>query len=305
MSEFRRGLDAMQGYPIFSMRVIIKFVLIVSVCWFAASVARAAELRVPAHVTAGNDLSIQSAGSGDATFYLVGPGTAIKKNVRLGRPITVAAKDLRNAGRYVAIIRGDGDAGKTFFVVPGDAAEVAFLARPSRVPASRKGAVSGTAFVFDRNHNLMLAPTPVKFELSIGGRSETRTASTSDGVAYQIFDSRRQAGAAQFVASVGDTQVRRVVQQTASDPCNLRLRAQPSKNGILVETDPIRDCAGNAVPDGTIVTFTELDASGRSTIDARIKKGVARAELPNSPNATLSVAAGVAMGNEIHWSGRQ
>ncbi len=119
-----------------------------------------------------------------------------------------------------------------------------------------------------------------------------------------ILDSGRQAGAAQFSASLADSDVRRVVQVTASDPCNLRMRAQAAKNGVLVETDPIRDCAGNPVPDGTIVTFTEVDNSGRSTVDARIKKGMAQALLPQSANAQLSVAAGVVVGNEIHWSGR-
>jgi hypothetical protein len=94
-----------------------------------------------------------------------------------------------------------------------------------------------------------------------------------------------------------------VVQQTASDPCNLRMHAQKEKNGVIVETDPIRDCAGNPVPDGTIVTFTSIDDKGRSTVDARIKKGVARAQLPPMQNATLSVAAGVVVGNEVRWGG--
>ena len=82
------------------------------------------------------------------------------------------------------------------------------------------------------------------------------------------------------------------------------MKAEPSKNGILVTTDPIKDCAGNAVPDGTIVTFTETDPSGRSTVDARIKKGFAQAELPNTPGSTLTVASGVVIGNEIHWGGQ-
>jgi hypothetical protein len=106
------------------------------------------------------------------------------------------------------------------------------------------------------------------------------------------------------VAQVGEAQVRRVVQQTASDPCSIRMKATPSKNGIMVTTDPIKDCAGNAVPDGTIVTFSEVDSSGRSTVDARIKKGIAEAELPNTPGSDLTVASGVVIGNEIHWGGR-
>jgi hypothetical protein len=119
------------------------------------------------------------------------------------------------------------------------------------------------------------------------------------------MDSGKRAGAAQFTASANDASVQRVVQETASDPCTIRMKAQAAKNGnILVETDPVRDCAGNPVPDGTIVTFTSTDKSGRSTVDARIKRGIAQAELPAAESATLSVAAGVVLGNEIHWGGK-
>ena len=282
---------------------LIQFAFLIAALLFAARVADAAELRVPTDATAGAEVSIPTSGSGDATFYLFGPGTAIKRPVKLGDDVRLTGNDLQFSGRYTAAL-GNGDSG-AFFVAPAKPADVAFLARPSRVPASTRQVISGTAFVFDSNHNLVTQPTAVNFNLGVSqGRPETRTVNTKDGIAYVILDSGRQAGAAQFSASLNDDNVRRVVQVTASDPCNLRMRAQPAKNGILVETDPIRDCAGNPVPDGTIVTFTEVDNSGRSTVDARIKKGVAQAQLPQSESAQLSVAAGVVVGNEIHWSGR-
>jgi hypothetical protein len=53
------------------------------------------------------------------------------------------------------------------------------------------------------------------------------------------------------------------------------------------------------------VTFIQNDKTGKSTVDARIKKGTARAELPASDNATITVAAGVVLGNELHVGGRQ
>jgi hypothetical protein len=53
------------------------------------------------------------------------------------------------------------------------------------------------------------------------------------------------------------------------------------------------------------VTFTSVDENGRSTVDARIKRGIAQAELPASQQATISVAAGVVIGNEIRWGGKQ
>jgi hypothetical protein len=284
---------------------LIQFAFLLAALLFAARVAEAAELRVPTNAIAGTELSIPTSGSGDATFYLFGPGTVIKRTVKLGEEIRLTGDDLQFSGRYTAVLNGGNNDSGVFFVAPAKPADLAFLARPSRVPASTRQVISGTAFVFDSHQNLVTQPTPVNFNLGVSqGRPETRTVTTKDGVAYAILDSGRQAGAAQFTASLNEDNVRRVVQVTASDPCNLRMRAQPAKNGILVETDPIRDCAGNPVPDGTIVTFTEVDNSGRSTVDARIKKGVAQAQLPGSESAQLSVAAGVVVGNEIHWSGR-
>jgi len=103
---------------------------------------------------------------------------------------------------------------------------------------------------------------------------------------------------------VGDNSVRRVVEETASEPCNLRFKVHKEKDGLIAETDPVRDCSGNAVPDGTIVTFISAEpGKGRSTVDARVKKGIARAVLPPVPGATISVASGVVLGNEVRWGG--
>ena len=160
------------------------------------------------------------------------------------------------------------------------------------------------AFVFDAYHNLVLQPTPVKFSVAVPGAPPvTRHETSKLGVAWARLDSTRKQGAAQLVASVGETDVRRVVQEVASDPCNLRMKAERTSKSIVVETETVRDCAGNPVPDGTIVTFTQVDAKGRSTVDARIKKGIARADLPVADKATISVASGVVLGNEIHLGG--
>jgi hypothetical protein len=258
----------------------------------------AGELSVPATVVAGNGLSIASSGSGTATLYLVGPGTAIKRKVQLGQNVDLSAEELQNAGRYVVALDGNT---ATFFVTAAPVHSIAFLARPSRVPADTHNVITGTAFLFDRYQNLVLQAEPVKFELSVDGQTVTRTETTKGGVAYARLDSSKKEGPAQFVASSGDASVRRVVQQVASDPCNIRMSAQREQTGILVKTDPIRDCAGNPVPDGTIVTFTSTDAQGKSTVDARIKRGIAQAQLPASADATISVASGVVVGNEIKW----
>jgi len=258
----------------------------------------AGDLNIPATVTAGTALSIPTSGSGEATLYLVGPGTAIKRKVQLGGNVELSADELQNAGRYVVALDGKS---AIFFVTAGPVHSIAFLARPSRVPADTPNVVSGTAFLFDRYQNLVLKPQPVKFELDVNGQTATRSETSKDGVAYTKLDSSKKEGPAQFTASSGDASVRRVVQEVASDPCNIRMTAQRDPNGILVRTDPIRDCAGNPVPDGTIVTFTSTDAQGKSTVDARIKRGIAQAQLPASKDATISVASGVVVGNEIKW----
>ena len=67
----------------------------------------------------------------------------------------------------------------------------------------------------------------------------------------------------------------------------------------MVETEPVRDCSGNPVPDGTIVTFTAAEADGKSTVDAPIKQGVARAQIIVTKAAVISAASGVVMGNEL------
>ncbi len=270
-----------------------------------SAAAFAADLTLPQHAVANTSLTINTTGQGHGRFYLLGPAARIKQSVQLGEAIHIKAESVRQAGQYTAILRGDGDTvTRTFYVSAGQPTGINFLAQPSRVPTGVREVISGTAFVMDADNNLVDSPTPVKFELALEGTAPvTRTVSSRDGIAWTRMDSGRRAGSAQFTASVGTVEVRRVVQQVASEPCNLRFRAQPSKQGILVETDPVRDCAGNPVPDGTIVTFTDQDPSGRSTVDARIKKGVATAILPAAPQATITVASGVVIGNEVRWGG--
>lgn len=118
------------------------------------------------------------------------------------------------------------------------------------------------------------------------------------------MSSTTKGGPVKVTATVNSASEPRIIQQVASDACNLRIKATPSKHGYVIETDPVRDCSGNMVPDGTVVSFTKVDASGKSTVDAPIKKGVARTELPVAGKATVSVASGVVIGNEISLGGR-
>jgi len=279
------------------MKKLFWYVLLSIVCWYAASTVQAAELKVPATVPAGQELKITASGSG--TLYLFGPASAIKRQVSAGE-VTLTGDDLKHAGRYTVVI---GEDRTSFFVTAAKPESLAFIARPSRVPAARPDVISGTVFVFDKNQNLVISPTAVKFDIGVEGTTNSRTVQSKYGVAWVKMPSSSRAGAAQFTASLAGNEVRRVVQLTASEPCNISMKASPSQNGIMVETAPIRDCSGNAVPDGTIVTFSSVDSKGKSTVDARIKKGIARAELPAANNALISVASGVVVGNEIRWGG--
>ncbi len=283
------------------MKKLVIAVLMVFACWFAAQAARAADIKVPERVAAGEGLTIPTQGSGDATLYLFGPGSAVKRTIHLGQEVQIKPEEVRDAGQYTVIINGDSS---TFWVTPNKTARLSFLARPSRLPVAVTNGIGGVVYTFDNFHNLVTQPQPVKFELAVkDGGATNRTLETKYGVAFAGFDSSRKEGPANFSATVGDVTEKRIVQQVAADPCNLRMKAERTKNGIEVATDPIRDCSGNPVPDGTIVTFTATSPQGKSSIDARIKRGVAKADLPNLKNATISVASGVVMGNEIHVGG--
>lgn len=276
-------------------------------CLAALAWAQSEAVRPPPHAVAGQAASFETSGEGSATLILAGPGQVIKRDVRLGSPVEIKSGELHSAGRWIAILKtGGGNSSQEFFVDPGAVENLSFLARPSRVPVARPAVISGVVFVFDQYQNLVLQPVPVKFSLSVEGSDASQTVNSRNGVAWINSSSARKAGAAQFVATADNAAVKRVVQQVASDPCHLRMHlAGRQQDEIVVETDPVRDCTGNPVPDGTIVTFIQTDSRGRSTVDARIKKGIARAELPASNNATISVASGVVLGNELHVGGGQ
>ena len=99
------------------MRKVIYIGLVVALCWFAADCARAAELNVPQNAVAGQPLSIGTSGSG--TLYLVGPGQVIKKEFKSGGSVEIKGEELRSAGRWIAVVRGDSNQSQVFWVKPG------------------------------------------------------------------------------------------------------------------------------------------------------------------------------------------
>src|ERR1700680_1785154 len=268
------------------------------------AVAQSSGLRLPKTVEAGAAFSIQSAGSGKAVLSIVGPAQVLRRDVQLGETTSFPPGDLHNAGHYLVVLVGGSSTenGALDVTAAHQPTALSFIAKPSRLPVDLHEGISGVAYVFDTFQNLVLQPVQVSFQLSgVAGAPQTRTVLTHNGVAWTKMDSASKEGAAQFVAQVGSVSDKRVIQQVPGDPCRLRMNVQASGQRLALETEPVRDCSGNAVPDGTIVTFTEMYSGGEATVDVPIKRGIARTEMPAYKGTTTSVATGVVMGNEIRW----
>jgi hypothetical protein len=266
--------------------------------------AQAGKISLPRTVEAGSAFSIQSTGSGKATLYIVGPGQVMKRDVQLGETIFFPEGSLYNAGRYLAILTGETSKDSSLFdVVPQTRpAEVGFLAKPSRLQVGQHDGITGAVYVFDGYHNLIVAPEAVSFELSSpSGALQKRMVLTRDGAAWTAMDSTATQGVDRFVVQVGGVSSARVVGQVPGEPCGLKMSVRQSGERLQLATEPVRDCSGNAVPDGTVVTFTATYNGDQSTVDVPLKRGVAEVQMPAHPGETISVASGVVLGNQIRW----
>jgi hypothetical protein len=211
---------------------------------------------------------------------------------------------MHNAGHYLVVLTGGSSTENGEFDVTAvhQPTTLSFIAKPSRLPVDLHDGISGVAYVFDTFHNLILQPTPVSFQLSgVAGAPQTRTVTSKNGVAWTKLDSASKEGSAKFEARAGNVVDERIIQQVPGDPCKLKMDIRPAGQRLQLETEPVRDCSGNAVPDGTIITFTEIYDRGEATVDVPLKRGVAKTEMPAHNGATISVATGVVMGNEIRW----
>jgi hypothetical protein len=267
---------------------------------------QSASMSVPASVAAGSAFSIPTEGSGSGTLYIAGPDQTLRRDVQLGSPVEFAAGDVFNAGEYVAVLVAGGSTSSAVLVVTPAAKpdRISFLAGPSRVPVGLHDGISGTAYVFDAYRNLITAAAPVSFELTgLAAPAQERTVNTRDGVAWTEIDSASKQGSAKLIAQAGGAESTRVIAEVPGDPCGLTISAHPDGKNLAVETAPVRDCSGNPVPDGTVVTFTENYNGMQSTVDVPIKQDVAKVDMPAYAGATISAASGVVAGNEIRWQG--
>ncbi len=257
-------------------------------------------LRVPSAAVAGESISIGTTGNGSATFYLIGPSILLKQDVQLGSTIIVPSKQVEAAGQYKAVVCAESCQSADFYVATAKPASLTFLVHPSRVPVGQSEAISGVALAFDDFGNFVLDSSSVDFQWTTkGSTSTTRSVQTEGGVAWFRANSGKAAGALQVTATLRDISARTVVQQVASDPCNLRIKGQRTAKGVSIETEPVKDCAGNPVPDGTVVTFTAKSGNEISTVDAPVKQDVARAQIQATGPVVISAASGVVMGNEL------
>jgi hypothetical protein len=269
----------------------------------SAVFAQSDQFAFPAKIEAGSAFSVQVPGNGQGSLLIVGPGKVLRRDVRLGDSIHFESGALSNAGHYLAILSG-GASGTTEFdvVASSKASDISFLAKPSRLPVSVRGGISGAVYLFDGYHNLITSPTTVQFQLTNpAGSTETRAVAARLGAAWAEFDSTPREGADKFIASAGPVSSTRIVRQVPGDPCAIKMNASQVGQKLHLVTEPVRDCSGNAVPDGTIVTFTQAFNGRESTVDVPLKRGIAEIQMPDHPGATISVASGVVLGNQIRW----
>jgi hypothetical protein len=283
------------------MRGPLSFLLM----WIAITIpALAADVHPPTQVTAGASFSMPSSGTGQGTLYLVGPTHLSKRQVSLGADIAVDGDEVEQAGRYSVILCTDQCSASEFYVHPSGPDRLSLLVHPSRVPVSNPNAISAVAVVWDVYHNLEISPETVKFTVNPDEHASLSVArTTNNGVAWIRLTSAAKSGTARIEASIGKLSEIRVVQQVASDACDLRIRASSSSKKMVVETDPVRDCSGNFVPDGTVVSFTMTDSTGKTTVDVPIKRGIAKVEMPARGKVRITAASGVVTGNELDLAG--
>ena len=218
-----------------------------------------------------------SQGSGEATFYLVGPDHVVKRNVTLGTrccrfsPTTCArrAATRRSSATPHALL-------PQFEVKATQPAHLSFFLHPSRVPVSTPNSIDATAFVFDQYFNLVPAPSTVDFRITPASGDSVLPASFHPARSGLDCARTRRAheGRVQVTARLGNVEEARVVQQVAAEACALARESYAERKTVHLETDPVRDCSGNALPDGTVVSFTTIDEMARALSTLRSRKAL-------------------------------
>ena len=289
------------------MKRKLQFALVAAVVGSAQFILAqgASSLLLPVSVVAGHAFSVQHKGGGKFILYIIGQGQVLRRSLQPEEFTSFPVGSITNAGHYLVVLRsatnGSTIASGTFDVVADThPAYLSFLAKPSRLPVDQEGSITGAVYVFDADRNLIVKSLPVTFKLSSpGGALQKHLVFARNGVALTEMDSTAFQGIDNFTAQAGDIVSTRVIAQVPGDPCSLTISADRTGQELHVVTTPVKDCTGNAVPDGTIVTFTESYHGMQTTVDVPIKRGIAVAQIPFHALGTISVASGVVMGNQI------
>ncbi len=174
---------------------------------------------------------------------------------------------------------------------PDVPANVALVAVPSTLPVGNLSTL--TATVTDQFGNPVANGTPVSFTTDFGTLSGS-SATTVNGVATATLSSTLP-GVATVTATVGSLSATTQVTFTLGAPANVTLSANPTT--LLVGnsstlTATVTDQYGNAVADGTVVSFA-TSLGNVSPISATTVNGVATATLSSTAAGVATVTATV------------
>lgn len=287
------------------MKLRSSIILAAAIAQASAALCQNSDLTVPKSIEAAAAFSIGCPEGCNGTLYIVGPGQAIKRDVQSAQAIWFPSGTLHNAGHYMVVLSSQtSNRVSSLDVLPAaKPSELTFIAKPSRLPVALRDGITGTAYVFDRYRNLITRPTEIDFTLAGPSVSpQSHIVRTQEGAAWTQMDSTSHEGKAIFTAKTADVSSVRVVGQVPGDPCSLRFSARASGDKVELLTDPVRDCSGNTVSDGTIVTFTQLYNGFKSSVDVPLKNDIGTVTLPAHRGAIISVASGVVLGNQIRWT---
>jgi len=170
-------------------------------------------------------------------------------------------------------------------------ANLTLTAAPDTLPVGSLSTI--TATVTDGSNNPVPNGTVVSFVTSLGSLSPA-SATTVNGVATATLSST-VAGVATVTATVGSLSATAQVTFTAGAPANVALAANPSTLPVgnsSALTATVTDQFGNAVADGTVVSFT-TSLGSVSPVSATTVNGVATATLSSTVAGVATVTATV------------
>ena len=216
------------------------------------------------------------------------------------------AGSLYNAGHYVVVLVGVSLHRKRFVRCCARKRSrpiVSFLAKPSRLPVGLHDGITGAVYVFDAYHNLIAAPTPVSFELSNPtGAAQKRIVETHDGAAWTEMDSTRPTRHRQ-VRSASWRSLQHARRQAGSGRSVRIEDERPASRVSRFSCRPNRCAIAAAMPFRTERSLL----SPRPTMarnprwTCRLSGELRKWKCPPISGATISVASGVVLGNEIRW----